>query len=262
MRDPMGDRMKQQYEDRTRFMLPRRTYTIMRLDGRAFHTVTKYMERPFDWRFAAEMDFLASNLCAQVSGTVFAYVQSDEISLLLQDFESIGTQPWFDGNVQKMVSVAASYAGAIFGAHAVDLGDAHFDARVFTIPDPVEVANYFLWRQRDARRNAVQMAAQSRWSPKQLEGRSIEDLIAMMAEGHLGLEPIVFDEHYDPGFIMGRWVIKETYVVDSPSDYVPGQSERTRWAVYPAPQFSTDPGGWLARTIPVLPSLLPDVDVA
>lgn len=192
MKDDLGKRMKENYEQRTRTYLPRRTYTIIRLDGKAFHTFTKGMERPFDLEFMKAMDETAKFLCANIQGAQFAYTQSDEISILLTDFAKETTDAWFDGQVQKMVSVSAALATAKFNREmqkvylnnvgyisskddAQDLINeplAFFDSRVFTIPDPIEVENYFIWRQKDAVRNSLQMHAQSLYSHKELNGKS------------------------------------------------------------------------------------------
>jgi len=186
--DQLGQRMKEQYENRTRYMLPRRTYTIIRLDGKAFHTFTRGMQRPYDENLMSWMDLTAMKLCEEIQGVQLAYTQSDEISLLLTDFEKITTDAWFDGNIQKIVSVSASIATAYFnqfcghlqireaGKLGVPLtrniGPAFFDSRVFTIPDPTEVENYFIWRQKDAVRNSIAMTAQSLYSHKELNGKS------------------------------------------------------------------------------------------
>ena len=188
MKDDLGTRMKTQYEQRTRTWLPRRTYTIIRLDGKAFHTFTRGMERPYDERFMNAMDYTAMHLCLDIQGAVMAYVQSDEISILLTDFDKITTDAWFDGQVQKIVSVSASMATAFFNSYInYDTDDsqkkmAFFDARVFTIPDPVEVENYFVWRQKDAVRNSLAMHAQSLFSHKELHGKSQADMHDMIHE--------------------------------------------------------------------------------
>lgn len=114
MKDALGDRMKSFYEGRTKTLLPRRTYTIIRIDGKAFHTYTKGLNRPFDDGFVEDMDLTAAYLCKNIQGAKFAFVQSDEISILLTDFDKLQTDAWFDGNVQKMVSVSASMATAKF----------------------------------------------------------------------------------------------------------------------------------------------------
>lgn len=178
VRDSLGDRMKQQYEDRTRFMLPRRTYTIIRVDGKAFHTFTKDMTRPFDDAFMLCMDTAALNIVTEIQGTQLAFVQSDEISVLLTDFAKPTTNAAFDGNLQKLCSVSASAATMAFNETARAVGfspTALFDSRVFTIPDPVEVENYFIWRQKDAERNSIQSVAQWNASHKELEGKSIPE---------------------------------------------------------------------------------------
>jgi tRNA(His) guanylyltransferase len=163
--------MKGQYEDRSRFMLPRRTYTIIRVDGKAFHSFTRHCEKPNDADLAQALDYAAAELCREAQGSCFAYVQSDEISVLLTDFALPTTEAWFDGNLQKIVSVSASVVTAAFAAdYSDDERTAHFDARVFTIPDPVEVENYFIWRQQDAVRNSIQGLAQAHFSAKQMHG--------------------------------------------------------------------------------------------
>lgn len=171
MTDALGDRMKQQYEDRTRFLLPRRTNTIIRVDGRAFHTLTRSFKKPYDEHLVEAMNAAAMSLCKEAQGSRIAYVQSDEISVLLMDYDKITTTAWFDGNVQKIASVSAAIATAAFN---LDLGGmvppATFDARVFTIPDPIEVENYFIWRQNDAVRNSIQSMAQSHFPHKRLQG--------------------------------------------------------------------------------------------
>ncbi len=113
MKDTLGDRMKS-YEDCYRLKLPKRSYVMIRVDGKAFHTYTKGLRRPFDDGLIEDMNTTAAYLCKNMMGAKFAYVQSDEISILLTDFEKTETQPWFENNIQKMVSVAASMATAKF----------------------------------------------------------------------------------------------------------------------------------------------------
>ncbi len=188
MKDSLGDRIKE-YETAYRIKLPRRTYAILRIDGKSFHTWTKGLDRPFDNDLIQDMDETAKYLCKNLSGAKFAYVQSDEISILLTDFDAIGTQAWFDNNVQKMVSVAASTATAIFNELRSqrfltrDAFDnryvqkpklAMFDARIFIIPQRVEVSNYFIWRQQDCTRNSISSVAQSLYPHKELHGVNSE----------------------------------------------------------------------------------------
>jgi tRNA(His) guanylyltransferase len=144
--------------------LPGRTYTLIRIDGKAFHTYTRGCKRPYDRELMADLDTTAAALCKEIDGARLAYIQSDEISILLTDFEKPGAQTWFDGNVQKITSISASLATAHFNAARLVRGVrtlACFDARVWTIPDASEVANYFVWRQQDALRNSLSMAARA-----------------------------------------------------------------------------------------------------
>lgn len=246
MNDALGDRIKSQYEDRTRTFLPRRTYTVIRVDGKAFHTLTRGFSRPFDRDLETIMDLTAIRLCEEVQGAKFAFVQSDEISLLLTDFETPTTCAWYDGNVQKMASVSAAIATAEFNkallntaglnvkAHVTNdkfltngkgVKTAYFDSRVFTIPDVVEVENYFIWRQNDASRNSVQMAARAVYGHKQLEGQGIPQLHDLLhAKG-------INWNDYPTGEKRGRIIKKEKYWVASPND---GEDnvERSRWVSF------------------------------
>ena len=182
-KDSLGDRMKSRYEDRSRFFLPRRSPVIIRVDGKAFHTFTKRCLRPFDAHLMDTMDHTAQLLCNEIQGSVCAFVQSDEISVLLCDYKKRDSDAWFDYNVQKMASIAAATATAGFnyyyGGHP-DGKLATFDARCFSIPDLVEVTNYFVWRQKDCERNSLQMVAQNMFSHKELHGKSCAAMHEML----------------------------------------------------------------------------------
>lgn len=190
--DSLGDRMKEQYENRTRIMLPRRTYTIIRVDGKAFHTLTKGFDKPFDKHLMMIMDMVAVTMCEEIQGAKLAYVQSDEISILLTDFESPQTEAWFNGNLQKICSISAAIATAKFNDATLDAyingglmkfepkDLALFDSRVYTIPDPIEVENYFIWRQQDASRNSIQMATRAVYSHNECENKNMKDMHDML----------------------------------------------------------------------------------
>src|SRR5687767_10107079 len=136
---------------------------IIRADGKAFHTLTREMQRPFDADFVEHMLHVATELCREIDGAQMAYVQSDEISLLVRDDQTLTTQPWFDKELDKVVSITAGHASAEM---SLRLGKrAVFDARAFVLP-PAEVANYYIWRQQDATRNSVSMAAHAELSKK------------------------------------------------------------------------------------------------
>lgn len=197
MLDSLGDRMKR-YELSTRQNLMRRTYTLLRIDGKAFHTYTKGLKRPFDDGLIDDMDAAAIYACKKIQGAVMAYVQSDEITIVITDFEKITTDAWFDNNVQKMVSVSASLVTSEFNrlrlkralhdklydpefpgnidCHALDdfltkFKTAEFDSRVWQMPTYDEVCNNLIWRQQDATRNSISSVAQSLYSHKELEGK-------------------------------------------------------------------------------------------
>ncbi len=182
MNDSFGDRFKQ-YERVWQTVLMPHSYHVLRVDGRSFGSYLKGAQKPFDEQFIEDMMTVGKTLLSEVSGSVFAYGQSDEISVLFQDLEP-QTQPWFGGRVQKIVSIAASAASlALARARGAD-GDAQFDARVFTLPNVTEVANYFLWRQRDAVRNSVSMAAQAKFSHRELHGKNSGEMQEMLHFHH------------------------------------------------------------------------------
>lgn len=257
------------YEAVTRYVLPRRTYTLIRVDGRAFHAYLRHAEKPFDYGFMDSMGHVAAALCTEIAGAVFAYLQSDEISVLVTDFGSVHTEAWFGGTVQKMASIAAATATAelnyqAFARYATDPGQhdmvppkmATFDARVFTIPSAVEVANYFIWRQRDCVRNSVSMAAQAHFSHKSLHG-----LNGGQMQERLWQEKGVNWNDYPDGAKRGRVCVRVTAEEDVTWTHKrTGETNTTRalrshWVSEAAPHFTAEAGSWLAQTVPSLPSL-------
>lgn len=239
MSDKLGNRMKEQYEDRAASSLPRRTYTLIRADGKAFHTLTRDCEKPFDRNLSACLDGAATILCTEAQGSCFAYLQSDEISLLLTDFATEQTGAWFNGNIQKMASVAASIVTAVFNrTAAITYGQsykwsqrhAYFDARVWTIPDPTEVENYFIWRQQDAVRNSLQMLARSHFSHGELDGKGGPEIHEMLYSKGINWNDLPTDQK------QGRTISHE-----------PGS-----WIVnWESPIFTSDEGrAWLKVRIP------------
>ena len=205
-KDSLGDRMKQ-YEGNPRISLMRRNPVIIRIDGKAFHTFTRGFQRPFDDIFIESMQETAKFLCENIQNVKCSYQQSDEISLLLTDYETINTAAWFDYQVQKMCSIAASMATLAFNRafeeriEALDFDwsmgveginseylsalykaqekGAMFDARCFSIPKE-EVCNYFQWRQMDCTRNSIQMVGQANFSHKELQNKKNEDIQEML----------------------------------------------------------------------------------
>lgn len=176
----LGDRIKENYENRSRYKLARRTPVIMRLDGKAFHTLTKKCDKPFDSYFIEIMNKTSLFLLKEIQGAKCSYTQSDEISILITDFDRFETEAWFDYNIQKMTSVAAGLASSYFTRNNIILFSlAIFDCRVFNIPKE-EVVNYFLWRQKDWYRNSLQMYARSIFSHKELLNKNHAEIHEMI----------------------------------------------------------------------------------
>ncbi len=264
MPDDFGWRMKT-YEHATKYVLPPRTFTIIRVDGRAFHTYLRRARKPFDTNVIAAMDTAAVALCKDLTGAAFAYTQSDEISILLTDLGP-KSQPWFGGVVQKMASLAASITTAAFndvydrvvpsapGSLAVPSNCATFDARVYTIPSRIEVANYFLWRQQDAIRNAVSMAAQAHISHKDLHGVNTAQMQEMLFQEHM----INFKTEYSDRERRGGVVVRKKTPTSLSGMLVGstflGPTFRHQWTAQGAPDFTLDNGGFLAVQIPQEPS--------
>lgn len=222
-------RMKKNYESRSRTFLTRRVPVIMRLDGKTFHTYTKGLDKPFDEGLIEDMQQTAINLCKNIQGAKCAYVQSDEISILITDYDKLQTDAWFDYNVQKMTSISAGLAVGKFNqlrllrivdkpqTRSIVVKDvesitlANFDSRVFNIPKE-EVSNYFLARQKDAVKNSISMLAQSLYSHgkpnSELDRKNQSELQEMcFRKGHNWN-----DLHFSKK--RGSFIIKNIYVDD------------------------------------------------
>jgi tRNA(His) 5'-end guanylyltransferase len=228
--------MKGQYEVRAQTYLPRRTYTIIRLDGKAFHTFTRGCDKPWDSQLAGAMIDAASATVSEIQGAQFAYVQSDEVSVLLTDFAKTSTDAWFDGNVQKMVSIAASMMTAYFNNSYHYGKTALFDARVFVIPDRTEVENYFIWRQQDCVRNSVAALAQAHFSHNRLHGLSGDEMQELLFQER-GINWAQEPEEFKNGTLVHKYF---------------GDNGRSLWASAAAPIFTQFREG-LNGLIPTIP---------
>ncbi len=181
MSDKLGDRMKNYYENTYRRYLTRRTPVIIRVDGKAFHTYTRGFKRPFDETLCRCMLNAAEDVQNLMQGCIAWYAQSDEVSFLLKDYESLETEAWFGYNQSKIETVTASMMTAFFNRHINIETLAVFDARSFSIPKE-EVVNYFLWRAHDWKRNSLSMYSRTFFSQKQLHGKNSEQMRHMLAE--------------------------------------------------------------------------------
>lgn len=216
--DDLGLRMKTYYEQIPKTKLMRRMPVAIRIDGKVFHTWTKNFQKPFDEVLIKSMQGTMKYLCENIQGCVFGYTQSDEITLILIDYQKLTSQAWFDYEVQKIVSISASMATMafnnffesnvakekrFFNDEWLDNGDfntkykdkeliklwlthkrasekgAMFDARCFNIPKE-EVTNLIYWRQLDASRNSIQMVGQANFSHRELQNKSCNDIRDML----------------------------------------------------------------------------------
>lgn len=244
--DELGRRMKEYYEQIPRIKLMRRTPVIIRIDGRSFHSFTKKFVRPFDDVLIKSMQETMKYLCENIQGCVLGYHQSDEISLVLIDYQRLNSDAWFDYEVQKMCSISASMATMAFNKYferntyendfympesvkkdkrekilnchceAIDKG-AQFDARCFNVPKE-EVTNYFYWRQLDAIRNSIQMVGQANFTHKELQNKScvqIQDMLITQKDINWNDLPIyqqrgcccIKEEYKNENIVRTHWVV-------------------------------------------------------
>lgn len=194
--DDFSTRMKR-YESVPKNFLTKRTPVIIRIDGKAFHTWTKKLKHvdesletnPFSNVMVKCMSYTMHMLVENIQNAVLGYTQSDEISILLNDWKTLQTDAWFNNNIQKMTSISASMATAYFNqAYASEFGEmttppAMFDARVFNLPKD-EVANYFVWRQQDATRNSIQMLGQYYFSHSEMHKKNVSNIQDMLMAEH------------------------------------------------------------------------------
>lgn len=241
------------YEAVAKGRLTRRTPIIIRLDGKAFHSFTRGFERPFDSLFRKTMNETMRSLCESIQGCVLGYTQSDEISLVLVDYQTLTSDAWFDNEIQKMCSIAASMATLAFNdlwrrnvelagsenpVYAKRINTAMFDARVFNLPKE-EVLNYLVYRQQDATRNSIQSAGQAYFSRKELL-RKTNDVIQDMLFTQKGVNWNNYPAAYKRGVCCVRKLIETPVSPKAPEGAKPGQ--RPKWVLdMEIPIFNRDP---------------------
>ncbi|WIB65413.1 tRNA(His) guanylyltransferase Thg1 family protein [Curtobacterium sp. MCBD17_040] len=235
-----------------RAVLPADEYVILRLDGRAFHTYCRDLNKPYDLQFMADMDAATLALSEHISGVRLAYVQSDEISLIITAWtpENPAGQLMFGGATQKLVSVTASRAASVFNRLRPTAPIADFDARVFTLPTRDDVRSYLAWRQSDARRNTLSMLARTVFSARTLHGLSSDQQRQLLRDN--GHEPNTLPAR----FRNGRVVV--TTLTPTTTTFKHGNTgrvqtvettRRTRSTV-PAPNFVSGDGDHLIPAEP------------
>jgi tRNA(His) guanylyltransferase len=207
-KDQLGDRMKSYEAIETGRKFDSTLPVYARIDGRGFNKFTKNMNRPFDERMTRTMVDTTKYLVDKTHAAI-GYVQSDEISLAWNG-TSEGTKLFFDGKIQKTCSVLASMAAARFALayhfefHEWSYDMPHFDCRVFQMPSQTEVANMFLWREFDAQKNSISMLARHHFSHKDLQGKSGDEMIVMMAGKGVDMSNLPVS------FRRGSWVQRVT----------------------------------------------------
>ena len=247
----LRDRMKQ-YETVTKNWLTLRTPKVIRLDMKGAAAFCKGFEQPFDDLFSRCMMKTAQELCANIPGAVFAYTQSDKISVVLNDVnEEDKTDSWCDGCVNKMVALSAgmatlafnkAYAEEVSKLHDVELDaiygpkqwTAQFDSRTFCLPDVWEVRNYILWCQQEAGANSVQLAGAAEFGTKEIEGKNVETIKKMLEEKGKKWES--YPERFRRGCLIGPAKIKST-ALDMQSGEVK-DVVRKSWEAVGTPDFS------------------------
>ena len=245
----LGDRMKA-YEHVEKKNLEPKTPVIIRLDGRAFHTYTKGFEKPFDANIIAAMKYTTVKLCEEIQNVKLAYSQSDEITLFLADYGSRNTQQWFDGKLDKIISLSASIATYYFNEYMdqnywskypeKNKKPATFDSRAFNMPRH-EVVNNFIWRQQDAIKNSISALAQANYSPKELNRKSTAQMVSMLLDKNINWDEL--ETFKKRGFCATKeYIIIDPSEINLPKDIKPPDNvTRTKWIIdNDIPIFSED----------------------
>lgn len=221
-KDSLGDRIKYYESFCTSTKLHHNIPIIIRLDGVSFHTFTKGLNRPFDARLTRCMVETTRFLCKELNAVV-GYTQSDEITLILFT-ESFDSKVYFDAKLYKLISVIASKATVKFNElinkEIPEKASKNpvFDCRIFNVPSKEEAVNCLIWRQMDAKRNAISMAAQSVYSHKELQCKSSSQKIELLNQ-----KQIDFNE-YPSSFKEGTFIFKNEIVYNR-EDFEPLQDK-------------------------------------
>ncbi len=205
---------------------------VIRVDGRAFHGIK--LHKPFDDVFFNAMGVTAVALCKEIQGSILAYFQSDEISIVARDDMRPNTESWTGKRLSKVLSLSAATATAAFNSVCPrDWGLRQFDARAFVLPDLSEVTNYLIWRQQDATRNSVSMCAHAQFSHKSLHGVNSNGMLDRLREAGKPWEDVPI--HYKRGAVC------KPISVLKPVEFTGQTVERREWMIdMHAPVFTQD----------------------
>lgn len=174
----LGDRIKR-YEKTFSHTALKRMPLIIRVDGRAFHTFTKDLNKPFDTDFMGAMVMAAYTVAKDMQGFKAAYIQSDEVTFCLTDYDTLEAEGWFDYKLAKMISISAALMSVAFNYHFDTDKMPIFDSRAFTVPKD-DIINTFLWRAKDWSRNSLQMYCRSFFSHAELHRKKQIDMHEML----------------------------------------------------------------------------------
>lgn len=237
----LGDRMKL-YESMALAQAMPKLPLLVRLDGKCFHKLTKQCDRPFDASLHNAMVETARTLARETSAKA-AYTQSDEITLLLYA-DNPRSQVYFDGKYHKINSVLGGMAATTFNKISF-LSEAHFDSRTWTVPTQEEAANVFVWREQDASRNSVQMAARSVFSHKQCHLKNSSELQEMLHSKGINWND------YDAWAKRGTYILRRVNVRELSDDERAKIPEKHR----PEPGHTVERTDYEVVNLPVLTTL-------
>ena len=259
-KETLGDRMKR-YEEVTNFRLMPRSVAVLRMDGVAFHTLTKRLklDKPYDSNFSSWMAAAAAYLAKYAQGIMLGYTQSDELTFVVRADQSEDSYPWFDYRIQKIASVSSGIVSSVFNRllylHCFSNGEmaeipiATFDSRLHQMPGLTEVVNNLIWRQRDCTKNSISGAAYyeiGKMRGKKTARKMLEGLNQSQRQELLFKETGLNWNDYAPEFKRGIVIFKREEEVDTEH----GKTIRRRWTTEPAPVFTSEEGrAWLCEIL-------------
>lgn len=231
----------------TDYKLIPNSYVMVMLDGRSFSsTIKKYFKKPFDDTFIDIMNETARYLCERIQGCKFAYVQSDEISLVITDFDTPETDAFFGYRLEKILPLCASMATSKFNQlmtieainrtcneqfSKLELIDIinnmklhEFDCKAWNVPSYNDVYTWFLYRQLDCIRNSKQQTARTYLSHKECTSKKVDELIDILTDTK-NIDWNTFDD----GKKYGRFIYKETVHMKS-EEY--GEFDRDKFVIH------------------------------
>lgn len=245
----LGDRIKA-YESVSDIYLMKRVPVIIRLDGKAFHSLTKKAKftKPFDTNFVNMMSYTMRDVASKIQGCVLGYTQSDEISFVLLNNKSIKDEPFLGNRILKIASITSSMVTSKFAKYLnnyVPSEEAYFDSRVFTVPSNMEAINTLIWRQQDCVRNSILSSSYYeigkkvglKTAQKMMFGLNTSELQELMFK-ELGMNW----NDYSPELKRGIVTYRKVFKINTEN----GEAIRSKWVVEPAPIFQSEDGmKWL-----------------